>query len=168
MGIQIYSSRICPPGFLCFDFSLRLRACVLSCFSRVSLFVILWSVACHAPLSMGLSRQEQPTGVGCHALLLGIFPTQGSNLHLLWLLLCRWIFTTEPLGAPLLSGYCSLSCVFWLWRGRFPLSTDSGKALGLMIIGFLGSSWVMCLHGYGSGISCPLSFITFALKLEYG
>ena len=26
------------------------------------------------------------TGVGCHALLQGIFPTQGSNLHLLGLL----------------------------------------------------------------------------------
>ena len=30
-------------------------------------------------------------GVGCHALLLGIFPTQGSNLHLLHLLHGRWI-----------------------------------------------------------------------------
>ena len=31
------------------------------------------------------------TGVGCHFLLQGIFLTQGSNLHLLCLLLCRWI-----------------------------------------------------------------------------
>ena len=31
------------------------------------------------------------TGVGCHALLQGIFSTQGSNLHLFWLLHCRWI-----------------------------------------------------------------------------
>ena len=31
------------------------------------------------------------TGVGCYALLQGIFPTQGSNLHLLYLLPCRWI-----------------------------------------------------------------------------
>ena len=30
-------------------------------------------------------------GVGCHALLQGIFPSQGSNLHLLCLLHCRWI-----------------------------------------------------------------------------
>ena len=35
------------------------------------------------------------TGVGCHALLQGIFPTQGSNL---WLLCCRRIFATEPPG----------------------------------------------------------------------
>ena len=29
---------------------------------------------------------DKNTGVGCHALLQGIFPTQGSNPHLLWLL----------------------------------------------------------------------------------
>ena len=31
------------------------------------------------------------TGVGCHALLQGIFPTQGLNPRLLRLLCCRWI-----------------------------------------------------------------------------
>ena len=31
------------------------------------------------------------TGVGCHARLQGIFLAQGSNLHLLKLLHCRWI-----------------------------------------------------------------------------
>ena len=35
--------------------------------------------ACQVPLSMGFSRQD--TRVGCHALLQGIFPTQGSNSH---------------------------------------------------------------------------------------
>ena len=34
------------------------RACVLSHFSRVRLFVTSWTVACQAPLSMGFSRQE--------------------------------------------------------------------------------------------------------------
>ena len=41
------------------------------------------------------------TGRGCHFLLQGIFPTQGSNLHLLSLL--RWqadSSTTEPPGKP--------------------------------------------------------------------
>ena len=37
-------------------------------------------------------------GAGCHFLLQGIFPTQGSNLHLL---LGRGFFTTEPPGKPL-------------------------------------------------------------------
>ena len=31
------------------------------------------------------------TGVGFHVLLQGIFPTQGSNPCLLWLLRSRWI-----------------------------------------------------------------------------
>ena len=32
--------------------------CVLSCFSRIQLFLTLWTVACQALLSMGFSRQE--------------------------------------------------------------------------------------------------------------
>ena len=40
-------------------------------------------------------------GVGCHALLQGIFSTQGSKSCLLWLLHCRWIlyrWTTGEAG----------------------------------------------------------------------
>ena len=47
----------------------------------VRLFVTPWTVACQAPLSMGLS--DKNTGVGCHSRLQGIFLTQGSNLGLL-------------------------------------------------------------------------------------
>ena len=36
--------------------------CILSCFSRVQLFVILWTRARQAPLSMGFSRQESCSG----------------------------------------------------------------------------------------------------------
>ena len=39
------------------------------------------------------------TGVGCHALLQGTFPTQGSNLCLLWLVHCRQILYQ---GSPFL------------------------------------------------------------------
>ena len=45
--------------------------CVLSCFSHVCLFVVLWTVAHQAPLCMGFSRQECWSGL--HALLQGIF-----------------------------------------------------------------------------------------------
>ena len=38
-------------------------------------------LACQAPLSMEFSGKN--TGVGSRFLLQGIFPTQGSNLHLL-------------------------------------------------------------------------------------
>ena len=38
------------------------------------------------------------TGVGCHALLQGIFPTQGLNLHLLCLL--HWQVSSWPITPP--------------------------------------------------------------------
>ena len=52
--------------------------------SRVRLFVITWTVAYQAP--------GKNTGVGCHFLLQGYFPDQGSNL------LC--LFTAESPGTP--------------------------------------------------------------------
>ena len=55
---------------------------VLSC-SVVSDFVAPWAVAHQAPPSMGFSGQDY-----CHALLQGIFPTQGSNSSLPY---CRQI-----------------------------------------------------------------------------
>ena len=51
--------------------------------SRVRLFATPWTVAYQDPQSMGFSRQEYWSGnpkMGCHCLLQGIFPTQGSNL----------------------------------------------------------------------------------------
>ena len=52
------------------------------------------------------------TGMGCHALLQGIFPAQGSNLHLLYLL--HWQVGSLPLapsGKPKNTG---LDCHFLL------------------------------------------------------
>ena len=40
-----------------------------------------WISVCQAPLSWDFSGKN--TGVGCHALLQGIFLTQGLNPHLL-------------------------------------------------------------------------------------
>ena len=39
--------------------------CVLSHFSCVRLFEILWTIACQAPLSMGFPRQEFWSGLPC-------------------------------------------------------------------------------------------------------
>ena len=38
---------------------------MLSCFSHVQVFVILWTVTCQVPLSMGFSRQEYWSGLPC-------------------------------------------------------------------------------------------------------
>ena len=48
----------------------RMDGCAANHFSCVWLCVTLWTVARQAPLSMGFH-----TGVGCQALLQGIFPT---------------------------------------------------------------------------------------------
>ena len=61
-----------------------------SLFSHVRRFATPWTVAHQASLCPWDSAGKN-TGVGCHALLWGIFPTQGSNLHLLWLLPFRQI-----------------------------------------------------------------------------
>ena len=69
------------------------RGAVLSPSSRVQLFATLWTVA----------RQDFPdktTGVGCHALLRGIFPTQRLNPRLSCLL--HWQAGSLPLAPPVL------------------------------------------------------------------
>ena len=49
------------------------------------------------------------TGVGCHTLLQHMFPTQGSNPCLLWLLHCRWILYHWASGEALCTPYpCQL------------------------------------------------------------
>ena len=57
-----------------------------SCPTQLCLFVILWTVACQAPLSMEFSRQEYWSGLPCSSP--GIFLIQGWNSDLLH---CRQI-----------------------------------------------------------------------------
>ena len=53
-------------------------------------------IDCQAPLSTDAPGKN--TGVGCYALLQGIFPTQGPNPHLLCLL--HWQASSLPLVPP--------------------------------------------------------------------
>ena len=67
-------------GYHFWSYILSSFPCMPDCFSRVQLFATLWTVAHWVPLPMEFSRQEYWSG--CWALLQGIFPTQGPNLHL--------------------------------------------------------------------------------------
>ena len=61
---------------------------IVKLLNRVRLFATPWTVAYHAPPSMGFSRQEYWS---CHFLLQRVFPTQGSNpgrLHCRQMLYC--------------------------------------------------------------------------------
>ena len=79
--------------------------CMLSCFSCVQLFATPWTITHQIPLSIKLPGKN--TGVGCHFLLQEIFPSQGSNPHLL-----HWQADSLPLTlwtvahqAPLSMGF---------------------------------------------------------------
>ena len=73
--------------------------CVFVC-SVMSVVSDSWwpmdSVARQTPLTMGFPGKN--TGVGCHGLLQGIFPTQGSNSHLFSLLHCKQILYNWATG----------------------------------------------------------------------
>ena len=55
----------------------RWPMCDFSCFSPVQLFVIPWTIALQAPLSMGFSRQEYWSGLPCPP---GDLPDPGIKL----------------------------------------------------------------------------------------
>ena len=69
-------------------------------FSRIRLFVTLWTVVCQAPLS--IDSLGKNTEVGCHALLQWIFPTQGSTQCLLFPALASGFFITRATWEALL------------------------------------------------------------------
>ena len=77
---------------------------LLSHFSHVRLFATLWNVVSQTPLSIRFSRlcpwnsPGKNTRVGCHALLQGIFSTQGLKSSLLSLL--HWQAGSLPLAPP--------------------------------------------------------------------
>ena len=84
--------------------------CVLSYFSCVPLFETLWTSLHQAPMSMEFSGQEYWSGLLEWVLLQGIFPTQGSNPHLLCLL--HWqvgSLSLAPPGKPYIPKYICLT-----------------------------------------------------------
>ena len=74
----------------------KLDACVLSCFSCVWLFVILWTIVCLAPLSTGFSRQEYWSGLTWPPP--GYLPSPGIKPASLSLL--HWQASSLPLLLP--------------------------------------------------------------------
>ena len=71
--------------------NVTLHACLVA--SIVSDFSNTMDCSHQAPLFMGFSRKN--TAVDCHVVLQGIFPTQGSNLHLMSSALVVEFFTTN-------------------------------------------------------------------------
>ena len=65
------------PGLVICFLSFILPAFLLSYFSHVWLFAMLWTVAHWAPLSMGLSKQDYRSGLPCHPP--GDLPNSGTE-----------------------------------------------------------------------------------------
>ena len=84
------------PYSLLVEIQENVHACVPSCVSHVQLFATLWMMATRLLCPWDSLRKN--TGVGCHALLQGSFPTQGSNPHLLHLL--HWQVGSLPVMPP--------------------------------------------------------------------
>ena len=96
--------------------SVQLHVCasVLSRFSCVQLFETLWIVSHQATLHG--DSPDKNTGGGCHALLQGILPAQGSNTCLLCLL--NWQVGSLSL-VPRGEAPCSCTVKASLDRRRF-------------------------------------------------
>ena len=106
--------------------------------SRVHLFAAPRTVACQAPLSMKLPRQEY--WKDCHFLLNGLFLTQGSNPGLL---LGRWIlypWATWDATLHVMRGRSVVSGLLW------PRGLQPSRIL---------CPWEFSRQEYWSGLPCP-------------
>ena len=137
--------------------SVRRPMCVLSHFSPVQFFAILWTIAPPPRLLCPWDSPGKNPGVGCHALLQGIFPTQGSNLHLLRLL--HWLADSVPVAPPgksihvhlLIKAivlYCRLS-----FRAQTWCQCSSPYNPAHLLSGTLGRQWTCKPKTAGSAVS---------------
>ena len=119
--------------------------CVLSHFSHVPLFATLWTEARQAPL---WDFPGKNTGVGCYALLQGIFPTQGWNLYLLHLLLWQVGFLRlAPPGKPMYvyRYVCVCVCVcvcVYSFCAIFCIEAHTVLYFSICIVRFVMNIWV--------------------------
>ena len=96
-------------AFFCSSSVLQdLCACMLSHFSYVQFFVTPWTVA-HRLLCPWNSPGKN-TVVGCHALLQGIFLTQGWNPCMLYLLHDMWVLYHRAIYVCLVAKSCPTLC----------------------------------------------------------
>ena len=156
MRFTVHWGTFCRFGQVC------VCVCVCVCarahmLSHVQLFATPWVVACQAPLSVGLSHRD--TGVHCYFLLQGIVPSQGLNLHLLWLL--HWqadILLPSPwtnIRTNVISHVVAYRVVSWPCKTLCALPVQ----FSLLPLSHLGNHWTFyCLHSVQLTFSNHLTF----------
>ena len=95
----LYSGKHIGQGCVC------VHVCACACSVAPSCLTLCDPMDCRPPASEAMEFPRQDTWVGCHFLLQEIFPTQGSNHHLLCLLhwkLNPWLLSHQ--GSP----YCKI------------------------------------------------------------
>ena len=129
--LQVKWESLWPLVWILYTLYYLSQHCVCMCaqlLSCVRLCVTLWTVACQAPLCQWDSLGKN-TGGGYHALLHGIFLTQGSNMRLLHdrqLLYC-WLTCTWTLPELVLGSWK-------LWEQVFK-KIKSWRILGQILLG---------------------------------
>ena len=134
-------------------------------------FATPWTVACQSSLSL-LCPWDSPgknTGVGCHALLQGIFLIQGLNPSLLTLL--HWQAGSLPLVPPGKMSHHSSSIFFHSeQKSRIPME-DSPQGPGVMVDSCRprhGWEWLMglCSRTWDSSDSKTEKELSWSLNLK--
>ena len=133
------------------SFSVDEKLVILQSLSSVWFFAALWTVSSRqAPASMGFPGQS--TGVGCHFLLQGMFPTQGSNWHLLldrqilyhwatWQALDKVVGRKTPLTEGLKWMAARQLRTLWLLSGGLVSMNSHQSVLGALPWGPGAASW---------------------------
>ena len=103
--------------------------------SRAQLFAIPWTVVC-TKLLRPWDFPGNSTGVGCHFLLQGIFPTQGSNPGLPH---CRQTLYHLSHQASLII----LLCLIFINDGEFPVCLILLNYVLFSVVLYLVESWAI-------------------------
>ena len=121
-------------------------ACVLSRFSRVCLFLTLWTEP--ATLLCPWGSPGKNTGVGCHALLQGIFLTQGLNCVSCSSCIAGGFFTIGPPGKPIyIHIYIHKSFIIRLRALHLQFLTNLSYFMAALIGGKCWTSQRKCSEG---------------------
>ena len=134
--------------------------------SRVLPSATPWTVARQAPLSMEFSRQEILEW-GCHFLLQGIFPTQGSNLNSQHLL--QWQADSSPLsqlGSPRM--YVCVTSPPYMYIYDFPTDLSSKQSACNTAISELQVRSLGLEHPLEEQIATQSSILAWRIPMDRG